>query len=314
VRIVVDDKLVLDGNTPFAYKLEPGTHTVEIQADGYETYAVTQEFQKNIVYNMPTSLKPEPTKNPTILFATTPADAVVEIDGREYKDISPKRIAELGVGSHEAKVRKVGYATQTVKIDITKDSKLLLKQEAKLDVVEVKLALESSPEGATYSIYRNNRNKRLFKGQTPATVDLMGNETYKIVVEKSGFPTWEQKFGPTSKRTPKLVAKLGDKSAVASKDEERERTPREAPTRQAPPRKGAQKRVTGTALVTIASRPAARIFINGRDTGRYTPLKDYKLPAKKHKIELVNDKFGLRKTYYVTLKPGESKFIRNLPN
>jgi len=226
VKVVIDDKLILDGPTPFVYKLKPGTHTVEIKADGYEAYTVTQEFQKNIVYNMPTSLKSAAPDNPTLLFATNPADAVVEIDGREYAGASPKRIVDFGAGSYEAKVRKVGFATQTLKFDIEKDSEPVIKQDTKLEVVAVKLTLESTPKGATYSVYETTRGKRLFKGQTPATVDLEGNETYKIVVEKSGIPKWEQEFGPTSEATPKLMARLVDKPdhpGVASKDPARDR-------------------------------------------------------------------------------------------
>ena len=83
-----------------------------------------------------------------------------------------------------------------------------------------------------------------------------------------------------------------------------------------PPKKEEPKKEEpkGTATITIASKPVARIYIDGKDTGRFTPLLDFKISAGKHKIELVNNDFNLRKTYYVTLENGESQKIVNKPD
>ncbi|MFW5966717.1 MAG: PEGA domain-containing protein, partial [Persicimonas sp.] len=68
---------------------------------------------------------------------------------------------------------------------------------------------------------------------------------------------------------------------------------------------------SGTGTVSIASKPTARIHIDGQDTGEYTPLVNHELEAGKYKITLINEDFDLEKTYYVEIKPGENEKVIN---
>jgi hypothetical protein len=65
----------------------------------------------------------------------------------------------------------------------------------------------------------------------------------------------------------------------------------------------------------VSSQPWARVFVDGEDTGRNTPVPPadpLQLDAGKHRITLeVDDK---KFTFEVEVKPGEmSKLIKTLP-
>jgi serine/threonine protein kinase len=297
VRIVVDGTQVLEGATPFTYKISPGTHKVEISKEGFETITIDQEFQKRTTYKLIKNLK--------ALDGAAPADA-------KPADSRP----------------------------------------AVADAKPVSLKLNSEPKGAEFSIYEKGSTQKIAQGTTPDLVEsLKSGKTYRVVVERKEFKPWEQEFSPGADPKPVLLAQLVKDEAAKPveiakvdpkppedpkpadepkdvkpkdpkpkdvkpkdtkpKDEPKDVKPKDEPKDVKP--KDETKEEVGTATLSIASKPAARVIIDGEDTGRYTPLIGYKVSATKHKIELVNDEFGLRKTYYVTLKPGEEKKLINKP-
>lgn len=86
---------------------------------------------------------------------------------------------------------------------------------------------------------------------------------------------------------------------------------RNSPQTQAtPPSPSDSPAPSTTAKLHIASRPTAKVIIDGEEVG-FTPLLGHELSPGTHRIELVNEKVGLHKTYEVDLKPGESERIIN---
>ena len=61
--------------------------------------------------------------------------------------------------------------------------------------------------------------------------------------------------------------------------------------------------------VNINSVPWAKIYIDGRDTGRTTPATGIRLNVGRHRIRLVNPDAGLEKTATLTVKKGETHRI-----
>ncbi len=61
----------------------------------------------------------------------------------------------------------------------------------------------------------------------------------------------------------------------------------------------------------VASRPAAKVIIDGKDTGQHTPLIGHELRPGTYSVTLKNENFGLDKTYSVTIEPGETETIIN---
>jgi hypothetical protein len=56
--------------------------------------------------------------------------------------------------------------------------------------------------------------------------------------------------------------------------------------------------------VDVESRPVARVWLDGRDTGENTPLLTYELPAGEHTLRLVSEEHGLDRTYTFRVDAG----------
>ncbi len=337
VTITVDGIQVYDGTTPYTYKIKPGVHAIEIASEGYETYSVKQEFQSRTPYSLENKLKPlvEAPKNPKLLVTTTPPDAIVELGGKKFDKSSPKEITDFAPGKYDLKVSKVGYEPVSQNFELTADG---AKLEFTLKPRKFVADLSSTPSRADFELYETSSNKLVTKGRTPEKVkDLDASKTYRLVIKSRGKQDFEQTLSPTDDASQAVAAKLVDekkddpvevakndppkKDPIAKKDPPKQDPPKKDPiVKKDPPKKDPPKKdppkkdppkKKGIATLTIGSRPAARIYIDGKDTGKYTPLKDHKISEGKHKIELVNDEFNLRKTYYVNLAAGESKRIIN---
>ena len=99
------------------------------------------------------------------------------------------------------------------------------------------------------------------------------------------------------------------------------RTPVATPRRQAPatPPPSAAPMAEAAAdnaepgLLNIQSVPAARVSINGTDTGRYTPIIGMQLAPGSYRVRLVNEDFGLDREYSIRLESGRTRTVLNAP-
>lgn len=357
VTILVDGAQLYQGATPYTSKLEPGEHTIELKLENHETIVIKRDFQKKNVYDIQKTFKQLESDKVKFEVKTTPAQAKVTINGKDYTGQGPKTIEDVSAGKHKVMVSLAGYEPAEQELTLEKG-----KEPAPLDVslkpLVVALEVKSDPR-TKFSVVEKGTNKVIAKGKTPEIIkNLEGPKNYVIQFEAEGdhlATTMEQ--GPfeatqalANVTLPKKAEDPDLNKAVASNDPKPEKVEK---TKTKPPRKtdrgerkdpktttsdqgstkvdsGESKTKTnptttktdpppkkeepkGTATITIGSKPVARIYIDGKDTGRFTPLIDFKVSAGKHKIELVNNDFGLRKTYYVTLSDGESKRIVNKP-
>jgi hypothetical protein len=63
----------------------------------------------------------------------------------------------------------------------------------------------------------------------------------------------------------------------------------------------------------LGAKPPCQILIDGKDTGLVTPQRNISLPAGRHRIVLVNSEHGIRESFIVTIKAGETvKEIKDL--
>jgi hypothetical protein len=60
----------------------------------------------------------------------------------------------------------------------------------------------------------------------------------------------------------------------------------------------------GACSITLGSNPWAEVWIDGRNTGRLTPVVGYRLPCGQHRITLRNSEAGLEKTKDLLLRSG----------
>jgi serine/threonine protein kinase len=61
----------------------------------------------------------------------------------------------------------------------------------------------------------------------------------------------------------------------------------------------------GQGTLFLGSKPPCEIFIDGESTGKYTPQKDLKLSAGKHRITLISPELGLRESFTVDIRPNQ---------
>jgi eukaryotic-like serine/threonine-protein kinase len=68
----------------------------------------------------------------------------------------------------------------------------------------------------------------------------------------------------------------------------------------------------GAGRISIGAKPQCSIFIDGRDTGRTTPVRDLEVKAGTIAVTLVNNEFGIREKFVVQVKAGETtKLIKD---
>ena len=61
---------------------------------------------------------------------------------------------------------------------------------------------------------------------------------------------------------------------------------------------------SGGCAISIGSRPWAHVWIDGRDTGVSTPVRDYKVPCGRHKLELKRPDQDIDQMEVITLQRG----------
>ncbi|MBN2573636.1 MAG: PEGA domain-containing protein [Deltaproteobacteria bacterium] len=67
---------------------------------------------------------------------------------------------------------------------------------------------------------------------------------------------------------------------------------------------GRPSAVAGNCVATIASKPWAEVLIDGRPTGKLTPLVNYPLPCGTHRLTFKNEDLMIERNETVTLRPG----------
>ncbi len=340
VEIWVNGEMVHNGETPHNVVLPTGPVLVELKREGFETYKKDADAELGRNFRLKRNLKaiviePEKPKNTKMMVKTSPAGAAIEINGKKYEKVTPFSIDDLGAGPYVVNISKEGFLPE---------SRTLKKLSAKgLDVrlkpSQISLAINSKPSRSRFSVYLENGKKVLHSGKTPQTIkDLDASKRYRVVVKRSEYDTWEDVMEPGFEKESTVEASLvrksekdaknTDEAAAAEREKKkaeifakREQEKKEKEKRdkakakkekEKEKEKKAEEEAAGTGFLYVQSNPVARVYINGRDTGRYTPLLKFKIASgKKHRIKLVNDEYGLSKTYYVRVKPGAKKKIVN---
>lgn len=323
VQILFNDQLIHDGPTPFNFKTEAGSAKFVIKQEGFEPYESAVDLAAGKTYRLNQALKPA-AANTGIAITTTPAGARVEIAGKALDEPTPTTAQGLTAGKFSVTISLDGYIDDKREVEV--ESGKIAALEVQLRPKTVALSLTSTPDRSDFVIFERDSGKKVASGKTPETIkDLDSQKAYRVTIERRTFENWEKIFEPGAQPNATMSAQLersvpepvatntAPKPAPTNTKPVKTPTPAKAPD-QAPAPKPAVAKVeepTGTGLLSIASRPAARIYINDKDTGLYTPQIDYKIKSGNHKIGLVNPDFGLNKTYYVDVKPGESKRVIN---
>ncbi len=332
VQVVVNGKVVHDGEyvkTPFNYELAMGETKIELKREGFKTFETAQTIETANEYRLNVELEPLVTKV-EFLVKSDPPGAEVFVNGTKQDAPTPMTLKDLEGEKAALKVTKEGFFDHEQELDLKNPPESV---DVRLKPAKVALKVTSVPDRAEYTVEDAEGNK-VASGRTPDTLkELDASKTYTVKVERKKYENWSQNFEPGFDPEPVLEANLrrADEAVASSnnnsvfrppqkdppkKDPPKKDPPQKDPPKKDPPKKDPPKKdpvAKGTGTISVASKPVARVYIDGSDTGRYTPLMNFKIESGKHKIQLKNPDFGLSKTYYITVKPGESKRIINKP-
>lgn len=237
----------------------------------------------------------------------TPPSVEVTLDN-EVIGKAPLQIRNLSPGPHSISIEAPqGYfnKTETFYVEAGKAPEVRIS----LDAMEVMGKFESTPPGA--SVVLVTEGVRLALGTSPIQAKLDPSKRYEVMFEKKGFRTQTQPIvfvgganvsvfvdmnnrprtrassrrssvGPSSNDDDSATERLADKASQAS---DNERSP-------------------GT--ISIGSKPPCKIYVDGRDTGFTTPKRNLELSPGSHRITFLNLEHGIKETFPVRIKPGES--------
>jgi len=211
-------------------------------------------------------------------IASDPKGAEVWIDGSSADERTPAKI-ELPPGQHRIELRLAGHETWTHQIDVDPGQQVLL--EPSLKPLPARARIVTEPAGARITVDGADR------GESPVTLDDLTPGKHTVTASLPGKVDAEQE----------LVAEPGGEHEVAIELKDR---PNDAASPAQP---------KGKATLNITSLPWADVTLDGKPIGR-TPIRGRQISAGKHTVVLSNPLKGFSKTQSFTVKPGDSKLIK----
>ncbi|MBT7349179.1 PEGA domain-containing protein, partial [candidate division WWE3 bacterium] len=176
---LIDSKEV--GKTPFAITDHaPGTYTVELRMDGYETWSKSVDFEQGKKIAIAAELK---MKAGSISISSNPSEAFINIDGKKSGK-TPVKITDLSPGTHLVEVRMDGYEDWSESVDIIGDKENTLTVE--LLAITASININSNPPEA--AIYLDGEKI----GTTPNILKSIAIGTHEVEVKLEGFAEWKK--------------------------------------------------------------------------------------------------------------------------
>jgi tRNA A-37 threonylcarbamoyl transferase component Bud32 len=181
---------------------------------------------------------------------------------------SPVVIKALPPGQHQVKLVKRGWRDVVRVVDLGAGQASTL--EVTLERPRYTMKIESQPAGADVTIDGSER------GRTPLTLDVTEAEFHEILVRKEGFRPKTVFVAPELSQ-PSLHVAL-------------------------------EPQLLEAGSLVVDSEHAGRVFIDGKDTGEWTPTGDIQLAPGTYKIELV-DGLGARRSATAKVVAGDVTLI-----
>jgi hypothetical protein len=333
----------LEENKPLTLKdLPAGAHTVLVKAEGGAEFRQAVTLQAGDVSVLSAALKNADAQLGTGLLKLNVAAAdhdgtQVEVDGAQLADGTWKSAIPLRADvAHEIRVTRPQH--DEVKLSVTLKAGEEQKREIALAAGHGKIRVTTDPDGAEISL---NGKKA---GVTPAMLgDLDPGKTARVTVRHKGFQSITKYItfdkGLDQQLDLKLVASSDDGSDEPApkakggtvltdvamnddrpsakshvKDKERDEL---APVKGAPAKDAAKTGAPAASepgFLVANTQPWAKVFIDGKDTGKTTPIAPRsKIPLKpgRHVVTFVAN--GKKFDFDVMIKPAEdTRLIKQL--
>jgi predicted Ser/Thr protein kinase len=183
----------------------------------------------------------------TLLFVDSqPAGAAIAIDGRPLSFTTP-HVVPVAAGDHAVKLTKAGRDPLDRTVHIKDGEQAAV--ELTLPEASHRVEVQTLPSGAR--VYLDGR---LVVGQTPVTVTVTDDDFHELRFEKTGFGQVMKTLKPEDHAPTLSVELIAEKAPVG--------------------------------YLWIDSSRAARVFIDGKNTGNVAPSLGMRVDAGVHNVEL----------------------------
>lgn len=240
-----------------------------------------------------------------IYVASDPPRCSVEVDGKLISDKTPVTITDLAPGNHEIKLTKEQYADLRFQVEVEQGKKANLPVK-KLTLAKVEVTFNTNPQGNKVTLVEGTNRQNL--GLTPATTELETGKEYEVEYScgsKSVVRPLKKRDLETGEATISLspVACQSRPTAVATRKQSASSTVRS--TRKTTGGGGAAAGGGGQGFLSVQTKPWSKVSINGTFV-KNTPLVKKPMKAGRYKITVENDGFGIKRSFTVTVKAGQT--------
>jgi hypothetical protein len=236
-----------------------------------------------------------------LVVESQPPGATVVVNGVTQEGVTPLVIPAVAPGPVEVEARAAGM--QPAKEVIVLSPGLARTVRFQLTAVSVQVPVTTRPPGALVSV------NGVAAGRAPTVVTLSGAAPVLVRAELEGHAPAEETVSPDA--APRALAlTLTPKPKPVAANPDSSPPSKAPPPAKKPPARAARPDGDGDSApamgkVSLQSRPWARIYVDGTDTGTFTPNPEMPLTAGKHLIRLVNQEEGLSATFVIEVKPGQ---------
>jgi len=247
----------------------------------------------------------------TLVISSSPEGARITLGGK-LLGVAPVVLEDVAPGEVvvEAALPDMTPAREVVSVLGGQTTRVTLSlKERRVDV-----ALSTVPSGAVVKLDGEP------VGFSPVALHLVGAAPVLLTVELEGHHAVEQLLVPT--QTPPSLSVALQRVPVAKPERAAKghrRIAHAAPSPKATPAPAPAPSVTveaapsGPGFLALQSKPWAKIFVDGADTGRFTPINNLKVPAGQHTVRLVNEENRLSAEFTVDVAAGATvKVAKNL--
>jgi eukaryotic-like serine/threonine-protein kinase len=307
--VVQLDGVVLRGPTPIELEKPPGPYNLAFSKEGYSKHEQTVQLKGGDPERIRVLLEPSPDTG--FELTSDPPGQLVWLDGEPFTGSDPKG-AQARTDLRASRVPPGRHL-----LEIKGDSRFKVwshqfyQEPARMMPIRANLE-PASGRGAAPT---NPMVVRPVPGP-PVIVRQQGGEPGAAPAPEGPPPPAPApppaEAPPVAARTPAPTpspapAPPATRSGAPSESPPRPNNPpplAEAPVA-TPPVAQPAVRERGSCSLTIGSRPWAEVWVDGRNTGKLTPLVGHKVSCGRRRIRLWNPELNLEKTEIVVLRSGE---------
>ena len=306
----VDDEVVK--GPPYHVQKPPGSYNLSFRKDGYSKYEQTVEIRAGESERIRVHL--EPSADTGFELTSDPPGQLVWLDGQPFTGSDPAgpqartdfKATRVPPGRHVLEIRG-DPRFKAWRHEFYQEPGRILVIPATLDPVgssgSVSTITRPAPRPPEPTPRRPARAPaaaapppRRQPHRRPRTAPAAGLRPPRRPPRPSPRP-----------RPPPAPAQARPVADAAARRRARPSNPTTPPvTRPSRPRRRRPRhRRPASCTVTIGSKPWSEVWIDGRNTGKLTPLVDHRVPCGRRKITLKNPDLQIEKTETVTVRSGE---------